>query len=88
MIPAVEADAEAVWLEQPGDLGEGGLHPAAVHVAGDVAAVAVAVVDQVGRVGHDQVHTGRGHLAHHLDAVAVDDAVDEGVDGAHRERVR
>jgi hypothetical protein len=55
--------------------GEGGRDPIAVIVVGVAPAVARAVVDEVGRVGDDEVNAGFGQCGQDSAAVAVQDAV-------------
>lgn len=71
LVPAVEADAECPWPQEPVHLGEGGAKPFGGVVAGELAAGAVAIAGDVGRVRQHKVHAGAGEAGHHLGAVIM-----------------
>src|ERR1700730_5325953 len=75
LVPAVEANAKAVVLEQAEDLREGRSEPAVVIVIDDAAPAAVAVAGNVGRVGQHEIHAGGLEAAHQRGAVPKHDAV-------------
>jgi len=77
--PAVEHDGYTVHLEHPVRFPHRGSEPVGVRIVLDRAAIAVAVVHQVRRVGEDEVDAVGRHLVHRLDAVAMKDLVGEAI---------
>src|SRR5271163_1794307 len=75
LVPAIEADTEAVRFQQPVYLAEGWIQPFAGAVVADGVTVARAVIAQVRRVGQAEIDRFRWQPAHDVGAVALQDGV-------------
>ena len=53
------------------------LEPSCIGVILDAAPAAVAVIHQIRWIGEDEIDAAGGHFAHHLDAIALRNRVDE-----------
>src|ERR1035437_3995761 len=76
LVPAVEADTQAVGLQDAVDLREGGFEPCVIVIVDDASAGAVAVADQIGRIGQHEINARSRQVGHDIDAVAAGDAVE------------
>lgn len=68
--PAVKADAKAVGLEHSVEFGEGRIDPPRIVVVGIGTSEATLVMNDVGRIGDDEINRFVGQLAKQLEAVA------------------
>src|SRR5208337_580469 len=75
LVPAIEADTEAVGFEQPLDMPERRINPVAGAVVFDALAVAAAVIAEVRWIGQAEIDRFRSQAAHDVGAVAVQDGV-------------
>jgi hypothetical protein len=71
--PAIEADAKGILLEDPVHLLKCGQQPLVVIVIGNGPAIAAFVVNEVRRVGQDEVHAMSGKGGKRFEAIGVDD---------------
>src|SRR5271170_3804871 len=76
--PAVEHDGDAILLKDSISLRHRGFEPVCIRIVLNGASIAVTEIHQVWRIGENEVDRVSWHLAHDLDAVAANDAVDEG----------
>jgi hypothetical protein len=67
-----------VRFQEPVHFGEGRSEPSVVGVVGDGGAGAGQVAGDVRRIGQDEIDAVRGHPAHEVDAVALQDGVRNG----------
>lgn len=74
--PAVKADAEVIPTQDSERFDKGRLEPAVIDVVLDRATVTGAVVNQVRRIGQDEVHAPGGHAAHQFDTIAFGHGID------------
>src|SRR5271170_1107347 len=75
LVPAVEADAEAIGLQQPVDVPECRIEPFSGAIVADGLAVARTIIAEIGRIGQDEIDGARWQAAHDVGAVAVKDGV-------------
>jgi hypothetical protein len=74
--PAVEHDDDAILLQYPVGFAHGRLEPVGIGVVLYRAAIPVTAIHQIRRISDDEIDAVRRHLAHLLDAVAIEDGVD------------
>src|SRR5437867_1085387 len=79
--PTVKRNAKAVGLQEATKLAEAWTKPGVGIVVEATAPVARFVADEIRRVGDDEVNAFRGHRLHDGNAIAVDDLVDERING-------
>jgi hypothetical protein len=77
LVPPVKADAVAIRLEHPVNLGECRKHPKRVVVIGYAAPASVVVTHKVRRVGQNQIHAGIRQPSQDLDTIAMCDLIYE-----------
>jgi len=82
--PSVEGGTNGVRLQDAMDFPEGRQKPIGIVVVHAPPPVTRAVVDEVGRVGDDQIHTFAGHGPHDCNAIAANDLAEKGADGFRR----
>lgn len=78
LAPAVEANAEAVRLEDAVKIIEGTEDGFRIGVVGNASSEAVAIAHTVWRVREDQIRACRRQVFEDVEAVAVDDAMGSG----------
>ena len=71
-------EQRVILLFDEDDFLEGGAQPISMRVIGDGATVARLVAGEIRRIGNDQVDARAWHGAHHVDAIAVNDLVQNG----------
>ena len=76
LVPAVEADAKTVVLEQAEDFREGWLEPAVVIVVNHGPPVARTVAGDIRRIGQHEIDAGGIQPAHQCRAVAQHDRIE------------